>query len=316
MMASEQGQVFVGIDVSKRELDVWVHNEEGSYEFHNDAEGIGELVRFMQHHSPTVVVVEATGGYERRMVAEMVSAGMPVAVVNPTRVRDFARSLGQLAKTDRIDARVIAHYASVVQPAPRERKGAAAEYLAALVERRRQIIVMLTAEKNRLHTAPAATKASVQAHVAWLEAELASLEAGIDTCIQENGDWREKKALLCSMPGVGKITAATLVAELPELGQLNRQKIAALVGVAPFNRDSGKKRGKRRIFGGRASVRRTLYMASLVATRFNPVIRRFYQRLLERGKGKKIALTACMRKMIVILNAMIRKGEPWQHLPA
>lgn len=315
-MTSQQGNVFVGIDVSKRELDVWVHNEENSWQFHNDAEGIGELVRFMQQLSPTVAVVEATGGYERRMVAGVVSAGLPVAVVNPTRIRDFARSLGQLAKTDRIDARVIAHYASVVHPAPRERKGAAEEYLAALVERRRQIIVMLTAEKNRLHTAPAETKPGVQAHVAWLEAERDSLEADINDSIQENAEWREKQALLCSMPGVGKITAATLVAELPELGQLNRQKIAALVGVAPFNKDSGKKRGRRRIFGGRAAVRRTLYMAALVATRFNPVIRRFYERLLQRGKEKKVALTACMRKMIVILNAMLRKGETWQFQPA
>jgi transposase len=295
---------------------VWVHGQEDSRQFHNDAEGIGELVGVMQQLSPTVTVVEATGGYERRMVAQMVSAGMSVAVVNPTRVRDFARSLGQLAKTDRIDARIIAHYASVVQPAVRERKGVAEEYLAALVERRRQIIVMLTAEKNRLHTAPAATRPGVQAHVDWLETELDSLEADINHCIQENEEWREKQALLCSMPGVGKITAATLVAELPELGKLNRQKIAALVGVAPFNKDSGKKRGRRRIFGGRAAVRRTLYMAALVATRFNPVIRRFYERLLQRGKEKKVALTACMRKMIVILNSMVRKGETWQHQPA
>lgn len=315
-MASQQAQIFVGIDVSKRELEIWVHNEQDSSQFHNDAEGIGELVRFLEDLAPTVVVVEATGGYERRMVTEMVSAGLPVAVVNPTRIRDFARSLGQLAKTDRIDARVIAHYASVVHPAARERKGAAEEHLSALVERRRQIIVMLTAEKNRLHSAPAATQPGVQAHVAWLQAELDSLQAAIEHCIQQNDQWRDKQVLLCSMPGVGKITAATLVADLPELGQLNRQKIAALVGVAPFNKDSGKKRGRRRIFGGRAAVRRTLYMAALVATRCNPVIRRFYERLLQNGKEKKVALTACMRKMIVILNAMLRKGETWHHHPA
>lgn len=309
-------ELFVGIDVCKRQLEMRVHGCEDDWQFPNDAEGIGDLLVTLRRLAPTLIIVEATGGYEMVMVAEVCAAGLPIAVVNPTRVRRFADSLGQLAKTDRIDAGVIAHFGSVVRPPIRTLQSEEEEYLRGLVERRRQIIVILTAEKNRLHTSPLRLRPDVQEHVDWLEGKLKELEAEIGQMIRHSPIWREKEAILRSVPGIGPITAVTLLADLPELGTLNRQKIAALVGVAPFNKDSGPRRGKRRIFGGRASVRRTLYMGTLVATRFNPVIRRFYQNLIQRGKPTKVALTACMRKLLVILNAMLRNGEPWRYVPA
>ena len=305
-------ELFVGIDVSKGQVAVNVHGREENWLFPNDAEGFGQLIATLQPLSPTLIVVEATGGYEFVMVAELCAAGLPVAVVNPTRVRRFADSLGQLAKTDRIDARVIAHFASVARPPVRRLQSEEAGYLSALVERRRQVIVMLTAEKNRLYTSPLRLRSDVQEHIDWLESKLKELDDELGDMIRRSPIWREKEALLRSAPGVGPVTAVTLLVDLPELGTLNRQKIAALVGVAPFNKDSGRKRGKRRIFGGRASVRRTLYMAALAATKFNPVIRRFYESLVARGKEKKVALTACMRRLLVILNAMLRKHEPWR----
>jgi transposase len=306
---------FVGIDVGKKKNDVHIHGVEDASEYHNDAEGIRQLVDRMQELSPALIVTEATGGYERLMVAELSAAGLPIAVVNPTRVRRFAESLGQLAKTDKIDARMIAHFASVVRPPVRTLKSEEEERLGDLLDRRRQIIGMLTAEKNRLHTSRGRVRDDIQEHVAWLTGKQSELEKEMEDMIRESEEWSEKEALLCSVPGVGPVTAATLLADLPELGTLNRQKIAALVGVAPFNKDSGKKRGKRRIFGGRAPVRRTLYMAALASTRHNPVMKEFYDRLLERGKEKKVALTACMRKLLVILNAMVRKQERWHYVP-
>lgn len=310
-MTSER-ELFVGIDVSKGQVAVCVHGREESWNFANDAEGFGQLIAALQPLSPTLIVAEATGGYELVMVAELCAAGLPVAVVNPTRVRRFADSLGQLAKTDRIDARIIAHFASVARPPVRRLRGEEEEYLAGLVERRRQVIVMLVAERNRLHSSPLRLRPDVQEHVDWLESKLKELDDELADLIRHSPIWREKEAILRSAPGVGPVTAVTLLVDLPELGTLNRQKIAALVGVAPFNKDSGIKRGKRRIFGGRASVRRTLYMAALAATRFNPVIRRFYESLIGRGKERKVALTACMRRLLVILNAMLRKQEPWR----
>ncbi len=304
-------EVFVGIDVSKAKLDVRIHGQQDSWQFHNDADGIGALLQFLQQLPPTLVTVEASGGYELVMVAEVSAAHLPVAVVNPTRVPRFADSLGQLAKTDRIDAGVIAHFGSVVCPPVRTLHTEEEEYLAGLVDRRRQVIVMVTAEKNRLHTSPLRLRPGVQEHVDWLQAKLTDLEEEIGCIIRTSPLWCEKEAIMRSVPGIGPITAATLLADLPELGILNRQKIAALAGVAPFNKDSGPRRGKRRIFGGRASIRRTLYMAALSATKCNSVIRSFYQSLLRRGKEKKVALTACMRKLLVILNAMLRKGETW-----
>jgi transposase len=306
----------VGIDVGKRKNDVHVHGLAGESQYHNDAEGIRELVDSMLQLSPALIVVEATGGYERLMVAELSAAGLPIAVVNPTRIRRFADSLGQLAKTDKIDARTIAHFASVVRPPVRALKSEEEERLGDLLDRRRQVIAMQTAEKNRLHTTWGRIRDDIEEHLDWLAAKLDELDREIADLIGNSQEWNEKTALLRSVPGVGPVTAATLLGDLPELGTLNRQKIAALVGVAPFNKDSGKKRGKRRIFGGRAPVRRTLYVAALACTRHNPVIKRFYNHLLDQGKEKKVALTACMRKLLVILNAMVRKQEFWHHDPA
>lgn len=307
---------FVGIDAGKRKNDVHVHGLADESQYHNDGEGNRDLVDSMLQLSPALIVVEATGGYERLMVAELSAAGLPIAVVNPTRVRRFADSLGQLAKTDKIDARMIAHFASVVRPPVRTLKSEEEEYLGEVLDRRRQILNMQTAEKNRLHTSRGRIREDIQEHVDWLTCKEKELNKEIARLIQGNQEWSEKEALLQSVPGVGPVTAATLLADLPELGTINRQKVAALAGVAPFNKDSGKKRGKRRIFGGRSAVRRTLYMAALSCSRHNPVIKRFYQSLLDRGKEKKVALTACMRKLLVILNAMVRDQQAWHHIPA
>lgn len=309
-------ELYVGIDVSKRQLDVCVHGREDHWEFANDMQGIGDLVATLHGLEPTLITVEATGGYEMVMVVEISGAGLAVAVVNPTRVRRFAEALGQLAKTDRIDAGVIAHYGSVVRPATQKLRGEEEEYLAGLVKRRSQVIVMVTAEKNRLHTSSLRLRRDVQEHVEWLQAKLKELDGEIKQMISNSHIWVEKAAILRSVPGVGEVTVATLLGHLPELGDENRQKIAALVGVAPFNKDSGPRRGKRRIFGGRSSVRRVLYMAALVAVQRNPVIKSFYENLIQRGKPKKVALTACMRKLLVILNAMLRNGELWRYAPA
>ena len=312
-MTSEK---YVGIDVSKRWLEVQVHGEAEGRKFGNDPDGIRSLVEQMKALQPEVIVFEATGGYERRASKALREAGLAVAVVNPTRVRRFAEALGILAKTDKIDAKVIAHFASVVRPAPNGQQSDLEEQLAACVERRRQLLVELTAEKNRLSTCPACVREDIEEHIAWLEEHIDSLEAEIQICIMQKPEWQARAEIIDSVPGVGPVTAATLIAELPELGQLNRQKIAALAGLAPFNKDSGPKKGKRKIFGGRSGIRRPLFMAALSATKHNPVIRTFYESLLKRGKEKKVALTACMRKLLVIINAMVRKGEAWRMSPA
>lgn len=314
-MTSKEALV-VGIDVSKRSLDVCVHEQETAWQVSNDAEGIAALIARLKAGGPELIVVEATGGYELGAVVEMSAVGLPVAVVNPTRVRQFARSMGALAKTDKIDARLIAHFGSVVWPPLRAAQGEAAEHLAALVDRRRQIQDMLVAEKNRLHTCLPSMQPSILQHIDWLSVQLKAIDEEIVRCVESDPQWHELYTLLRSVPGIGPVTAATLIADLPELGQVNRQQIAALVGVAPFNRDSGAKKGKRRIFGGRAHVRNTLYMATLVATRCNSIIKRFYERLLQSGKEKKVALVACMRKLLVILNAMVRSGQAWRQAPA
>jgi len=302
---------FVGIDVGKRWLDVCVHGEAKSGRKGNDLDGIAALVEQMKEVQPEEIVFEASGGYERQAVKALSEAGYRVAVVNPTRVRRFAQALGILAKTDRIDAQVIAHFASVVRPMANSRQTPLEEQLAACVERRRQLVVELVAEKNRLSTCPACVRAGIQEHIDWIEEHIEDLEDEIQACILQKPEWQARAEIIDSAPGVGPVTATTLVAELPELGQLNRQKIAALVGVAPFNKDSGVKKGKRKICGGRSGIRRTLYMAALSATRHNAVIRAFYESLLKRGKEKMVALTACMRKLLVIINAMVRKGEAW-----
>jgi transposase len=301
----------VGIDVGKAKLDVGLAGEKRVRVWANDEAGRAELRDWVVEQAAALVVVEASGGYEAAIVSELVGCDQAVALVNPTRVRAFARAEGILAKTDKIDARVIARFGATMKPQARARRAEAQVELNEKVTRRRQLVQMLTAEKNRLQTASPAMQSHISGHIAWLQAEIEALEQQISQAIKAKPAWAETAKRVETVPGVGFITAATLVADLPELGQLNRQKIAALVGVAPFNQDSGKQRGKRRIFGGRASVRSVLYMATLSATRHNPVIKAFYQRLLDKGKLKKVALTACMRKLLVILNTMVKTGQDW-----
>lgn len=306
------GSVFIGIDVAKAHLDVAVRPDGDTWRVANDASGIAALVARLDQLCPTLVVLEATGGYERPVTASIVAAGLPVAVVNPRQIRDFAKATGKLAKTDTLDAHVLAHFADVVRPAPRPLPDANTQMLAAILARRRQLVAMLTAEQNRLHTAPTAIRERIGAHIAWLEAELKEIGTELAQTIADDPTWRERDALLRSVPGVGPVLATTLLAELPQLGTLTRQQVAALAGVAPLNRDSGTRRGIRTVWGGRARVRGALYMAALVATRYNPVIRAFYARLCAAGKPKKVALTACMRKLLTILNALLAHHTPWQ----
>ncbi len=301
----------VGIDVGKAKLDVGQNEQKRVRVWDNDEVGRAELSEWVVAQGVDLVVVEASGGYEAAIVSELVERGQAVALVNPTRVRAFARAEGILAKIDKIDAGVIARFGATMQPEPQARRDRAQLELNQWVTRRRQLVLMVTAEKNRLQTAAPAMQAHITRHIEWLQAEIEQLEQQINQAIANNPVWREKARRIETAPGVGTITASTLVADLPELGYLNRQKIAALVGVAPFNHDSGKRRGQRRIFGGRASVRSVLYMATLSAIRHNPVIKSFYERLLAKGKLKKVALTACMRKLLVILNAMVRTGQDW-----
>ena len=301
----------IGIDVGKEKLDVAITTEKEVRVWSNDEAGRAELVEWVVAQEVSLVVVEASGGYEAAGVSELVERGQEVALVNPTRVRAFARAEGILAKTDKIDARVIARFGATMKPKVRARREKGQVQLNEQVTRRRQLVLILTAEKNRLHTASAAMQAHITSHITWLQAEIEALEQQISQAIKANPAWAETAQRIESVPGIGFVTAATLVADLPELGRLNRQKIAALVGVAPFNHDSGKHRGKRRIFGGRTSVRSVLFMATLSATRHNPVIKAFYQRLLDKGKLKKVALTACMRKLLVIINTMVKFGQDW-----
>ena len=314
-MAEEKKEVFVGIDVSKMQLDVAVGEDGAFWSVTNDSEGIQELVERLKAVSPNLVVVESTGGLETPVVAEMAAAGLSVAIVNPGRVREFAKSVGLLAKTDKLDARLLTRFAAAVKPPASRLPSEEEQYLTGLVRRRRQLLEMRTAEKNRLNTTRIALRERIDNHIAWLNKEVEALEDEIDDFIRQSPLWAKKEAILKSTPGVGPVTSCTLLSELPELGQLDRKKIAALVGVAPMNKDSGPRRGKRCIRGGRVSVRSVLYMAALTATRFNPTIRAFYLRLLENGKEKKVALIACMRKLLVILNAMIRDLEPWHPIP-
>jgi transposase len=302
----------VGIDVSKGLLDVAVLPEGESWSATNDEEGITQVVKRLKSLRPRLVVLEATGGMETALVGAAATARLPVVVVNPRQVRDFAKSVGALAKTDAIDARVLARFAEAVRPEVRPLKDKEASQFSALIARRRQLVEMLTAEKNRLATAPQAIHPSIEEHIEWLEQRLEDINGKLKKAIKKSPVWRAKDQLLRTVPGVGSVFSATLVAGLPELGALNRKRIAALVGVAPFNRDSGKYRGRRCIWGGRGSIRAVLYMATLAATRFNPVIRAFYLRLCAAGKEKKVALTACMRKLLTILNAMVKTATPWQ----
>jgi transposase len=305
---------YIGIDVSKARLDVAVRptRAAAAWQTTNDAAGIDALVAQVQALAPAGIVLEATGGLERGVTAALAAAGLPVAVVNPRQVRAFAQATGKLAKTDALDAAVLAHFAEAVQPAVRPLADATAQQLAALVSRRQQLVEMLTAERNRQASTPATVQERVAKHVRWLRIELAEVDADLDAAIAASPVWQVRTQLLQTVPGVGRTVARTLVADLPELGQLDRRRIAALVGVAPLNRDSGTFRGRRGVWGGRARVRAALYMAALVGTRHNPVLRAFYGRLLAAGKPKKVALVACMHKLLTILTAILRTATPWR----
>jgi transposase len=303
---------YVGIDVSKEWLDVAVLGEKQEKQFSNTKDGIAQLVRQMAEIQPELIVVEATGGYQRAVVEALFHAGLPVAVVNPARVRQFARACGLLAKTDKLDAQVLAEFGQRVQPKRYEGKSEAEKQLSALLVRRKQLEEMLKAEQNRLRTISPPLRSSVERIITLLKEEKKRLEEQIQQFLKEQKAWQEPREILGSAPGVGPVTTATLLAELPELGKMDRKKIAALVGVAPMNYDSGKKRGYRKTKGGRTTVRSVLYMSTLVATRYNPVIQTHYQQLLKRGKLKKVALTACMRKFLTILNAMTRDQQPFR----
>ena len=305
-------ETYVGIDVSKDRLDVAVLGEKQEKQVCNSQAGIKELVQRMQELQPELIVVEATGGYQRAVVEALFLAGLAVAVVNPARVRQFARACGLLAKTDKLDAQVLAVFGQRVQPKLYEGKSEAEKQLSALLVRRKQLEEMLKAEQKRLRTISPSLRGSVERMIAILKEEKKRLEEQIRELMNEQKAWQEQREILTSAPGVGMVTTATLLADLPELGKMDRKKIAALVGVAPMNFDSGKKRGYRKTKGGRTDVRSVLYMSTLVATRYNPVIQAQYQHLLKRGKEKKVALTACMRKFLTILNAMLRDHQPFR----
>jgi transposase len=303
---------FVGIDVAKAQLDIALRPSGERWAVPNEASGVALLVDRVQTLKPTLIVLEATGGLERAVTSALATAGLPVVVVHPRQVRDCARATGQLAKTDALDARALAPFADVIRPTPRPLPDAQTQELRALRGRRQQLIGMRTAEQHRLAGTNECLTKNMTAHMTWLKADIATLDDELEALLRASPLWRENDELLQSAKGIGPVSAQTLLLELPELGTLTRQEIAALVGVAPLNCDSGTMRGKRTIWGGRAHGRPVLYMSTLVATRFNPQIKAFYQRLLAAGKVKKVALTACMRKFLTILNAMLKHRTPWQ----
>ena len=307
-------EVFVGIDVSKDTLEVALWPQEERMSFAQTDDGLSLMVDFIQPFSPCLVVLEATGGLERAAVATLAARSLPVVVVNPRQVRDFAKSKGILAKTDKLDALGIAQFAQAIRPELRPLKTMEAQQLEALLSRRRQIVQMLTAEKNRLHSAPGWTKEDIRLHITWLEKRLEKIEKELGEMICKSPVWRVKDELLRTFKGVGPVLSQSLLSDLPELGRLNRKKIAALVGVAPMNRDSGKFRGRRMVLGGRAEIRSVLYMATVAAIRSNPAIGAFHARLRNAGKAPKVAITACMRKLLTILNAMMKNQTPWRPL--
>ncbi len=302
---------FVGIDVAQATLEIAVRPTGESWQVANDEVAFGALVDRLRELAPTLIVLEATGGIQLPVVGALAAAGLPVVAMNPRQVRDFAKATGKLAKTDRIYAQVLAHFADAVRPEVRPLPDAATRELAILVARRRQLLEMRVAEQNRSRGVPPRIRAQIREHITWLNRCLADLDRELGQFVRSSPVWRERVDLLRSTPGVGPVLSATMLADLPELGTLSHKQIAALVGLAPLNQDSGKKRGKRVVWGGRASVRGALYMATLVATRHNPVIRAFYERLLATHKPKKLALTACMHKLLTILNAMVRRQTRW-----
>jgi len=304
---------FVGIDISKDHLDIAVRPSGEHWRTPNDDAGIAATTPRLQALQPSSIVLEATGGYELPLAAALAAASLPVAIINPRQGRDFAKALGILAKTDRLDASVLALFAERVCPTPRPLPEETTSALAAVLTRRRQLVEMLVAEQNRLHRAPPRFQAQIREHLAWLSHQVHDLDRELQELVCSSPLWQERERLLRSVPGIGPVVSATLLAELPELGTLDRRRIAALVGVAPFPRDSGRRRGQRHIWGGRAQVRAALYMATLVAIRRNAVLKAFYQRLVAAGKAKKVALVACMRKLLTILNAMLRHRNLWHY---
>jgi len=310
---STEQPVHVGIDVSKAHLDVAIEPTHERWQVANDEVGIRDLVKRLGQLGAERIVLEATGGYELAALAALGCAELPAVAVNPRQVRDFAKAIGRLAKTDVLDAQVLAQFAAVVKPALRPLPDAATRELAGLLARRRQLVEMRTAEMNRLDQAVEAVRPEIREHLRWLDKRLQQLDHDLRDRLRASPLWREKEDLLRSIPGVGPVLSATLLAELPELGTVKHRQLAALVGVAPFNCDSGKSSGTRRIWGGRASVRAVLYMAACTAVRHNPVIRALYQRLVASGKRKKVALIACMRKLLSICNAIIATGQPWRY---
>jgi transposase len=312
MTKMDNKKVYVGVDVGKDWLDFAVAGINKITRFGNHNEGIGKMVEQIDLLNPRLIAVEASGGYEIAFVNTLMIEKQRVAVVNPTRVRALANARGLLAKTDEIDARNIASYAEMIKPDPKQPQEDLDIRIRALVTRREQLVDIRSAEGNRLGTCHESTKADIREHLDWLGRQIGILDEEIKQLVKSSEKWSNQIKLLKSMPGVGFISAVTMTANMPELGELNRQKIAALAGLAPYNRDSGKKRGKRRIFGGRQSVRRVMYMAALSAIKHNPVIKKFYERLIEKGKPFKVAITACMRKMVTIMNIMVKKQEAWR----
>jgi len=305
-------EVFIGIDVARDSLEIAVRSTGEQWQVGNDAAGTATLLPRLHALRPTLIVLEATGGFELPVLAALGSAGLPVVAVNPRQVRDFAKAIGKLAKTDAIDARVLAHFAEAVRPPVRPLPDAATQALGALVTRRRQLVEMITAEENRRAGALPPVRADIQQTIAFLRTRLKGIDQDLSQAVRNSPLWRDQEHVLRSVPGIGPVVSVTLLADLPELGVLGRKQIAALVGLAPLNRDSGTLRGKRTVWGGRATVRAVLYMAALVGTRFNPVLRALYTRLLAAGTSKKVALTACMHKLLTIVNAMLKHHQRWQ----
>lgn len=303
---------WVGIDVCQKNLDVYIRPLEKLFQVTNDEVGISKLVQTLKNIQPDLIVLEATGGMEIDAAEKLTQAGLAVAVINPRQARDFAKATGKLAKTDAIDAKVLAHFAEAIRPEVRQISDESSRNLEDLVARRRQLSDMITAEKNRRRGKTNSVQASIDEHIEWLKQQLKEIESQIKSAIAINEDWQQKMKLLTSVPGIGEVVAVTLISSLPQLGQISHKSISYLVGVAPLNKDSGKFRGKRKIWGGRAKIRCVLYMATLVAVRFNPLIKAFYERLISKGKLKKVALTACMHKLLIVLNAMMKNNRAWK----
>ena len=311
-MNTPMSECCIGIDVAKAHLDIALLPGERCWRVVHDEAHLEALVEQLREYAPVTIIVEASGGLEIALSAALVAAQLPVVVVNPRQVRDFAKATGRLAKTDALDAQLLARFGQAVRPEVRPLKDEQTRALSDLVVRRRQLVGMLVAEQNRLATASAAVRQDIQAHIHWLRQRLDDLDGELRRSVQDSPAWRAREALLRTVPGIGPVAALSLLAELPELGALNRREIAALAGLAPFNCDSGTHRGQRHIWGGRAALRAVPYMATLAAVRWNPRIRAFYTRLREAGKAAKVALTTCMRKLLTILNAMARTATPWQ----